>query len=247
MGIQGLIDQVEGTQVSLAQLQGRSFAIDGHCLLHRTAYRFAENFVLKGETRQISSAVAKIVEKILGVSKHTILIFDGDNLPSKAGTNKLRQQARDEAKQKAIRMRNNGDLREYQKYLQQAIGFQKEQVEKIANEIIEQLQRYPNFYCFMAPYEADAQLIKLQREGLADVIVTLDSDLLLYGPQKVLFKFDSYTNSGYLVTFDGIFQKLFVNSNEIVLRKAAILSGCDYVKNLKGVGLIVAQKTVAQQ
>ena len=90
MGIQGLIDQVEGTQVSLAQLQGQSFAIDGHCLLHRVAYRFAENFVLKGETKQISTAVSRIVEKILSVSKHTVLVFDGDNLPSKAGTNKLR-------------------------------------------------------------------------------------------------------------------------------------------------------------
>ena len=117
MGIQGLIDQVEGTQVSLAQLHGQSFAIDGHCLLHKTAYRFAENFVLKGETKQISTAVARIVEKILSVSKHTVLIFDGDNLPSKAGTNKLRQLAREEAKQKAIRARNTGDLREYQKYL----------------------------------------------------------------------------------------------------------------------------------
>lgn len=79
------------------------------------------------------------------------------------------------------------------------------------------------------------------------MIVTLDSDLLLYGPQKVLLRFDAYTSSGYLVTFDGIFQKLFCNSNEISLRKAAILSGCDYVKNLKGVGLIAAQKTVSQQ
>ena len=123
MGIQGLIDQVEGTQVSLAQLQGQSFAIDGHCLLHRTAYRFAENFVLKGETRQISTAVARIVEKILSVSRHTILLFDGDNLPSKAGTNQLRQQTREQAKQKAVQARNRGDLKEYQKYLQQAIGF----------------------------------------------------------------------------------------------------------------------------
>ena len=37
----------------------------------------------------------------------------------------------------------------------------------------------------MAPYEADAQLAYLMKSGLAQAIISEDSDLLVYGCQKV--------------------------------------------------------------
>lgn len=40
----------------------------------------------------------------------------------------------------------------------------------------------------VAPYEADAQLAFMYKQGLIDVVITEDSDLLAYGVQKVLFK-----------------------------------------------------------
>ena len=40
--------------------------------------------------------------------------------------------------------------------------------------------------CIVAPYEADAQLAFLNRKGIADVIITEDSDLLLFGCSKVI-------------------------------------------------------------
>ncbi len=42
----------------------------------------------------------------------------------------------------------------------------------------------------VAPYEADAQLAYLQKEGLVDLVVTEDSDLLVFGCESVLFKLD---------------------------------------------------------
>ena len=39
--------------------------------------------------------------------------------------------------------------------------------------------------CVVAPYEADSQLAYLGRAGLAQVIVTEDSDLVLFGCDKV--------------------------------------------------------------
>ena len=42
----------------------------------------------------------------------------------------------------------------------------------------------------MAPYEADAQLTYLVKEGLADLVITEDSDLLVFGCERVLFKLD---------------------------------------------------------
>lgn len=39
--------------------------------------------------------------------------------------------------------------------------------------------------CIVAPYEADAQLAYLNKAGIAQVIITEDSDLLLFGCEKV--------------------------------------------------------------
>lgn len=43
----------------------------------------------------------------------------------------------------------------------------------------------------VAPYEADAQLAYLEKKGHIDGIITEDSDLLVFGCRKVLFKLDS--------------------------------------------------------
>ena len=40
--------------------------------------------------------------------------------------------------------------------------------------------------CIVAPYEADAQLAFLNLKGIADIIITEDSDLLLFGCEKVV-------------------------------------------------------------
>lgn len=42
----------------------------------------------------------------------------------------------------------------------------------------------------MAPYEADAQLAYLARTGVVDVVITEDSDLVLFGCPKVKLQFD---------------------------------------------------------
>ena len=42
----------------------------------------------------------------------------------------------------------------------------------------------------VAPYEADAQLAYLEKQGIADIVITEDSDLLAFGCKKVFFKMD---------------------------------------------------------
>ena len=37
----------------------------------------------------------------------------------------------------------------------------------------------------MAPYEADAQLTYLQKEGIVDFVITEDSDMLVFGCTRV--------------------------------------------------------------
>jgi len=51
----------------------------------------------------------------------------------------------------------------------------------------------------VAPYEADAQLAYLSRKGLVEAVITEDSDLIVYGCQKIIFKLE---NSGMCRTLD---------------------------------------------
>ena len=51
-----------------------------------------------------------------------------------------------------------------------------------------------NIDCIVAPYEADAQLAHLNLCGIADFVISEDSDLTLFGCQKILFKLDSNGN-----------------------------------------------------
>lgn len=45
---------------------------------------------------------------------------------------------------------------------------------------------FENLDIIVSPYESDAQLAFLVNEGLADVVVTEDSDLIVFGCEKVI-------------------------------------------------------------
>ena len=47
------------------------------------------------------------------------------------------------------------------------------------------LLRGKGIQAIVAPYEADAQLAYLVKEGLADFVITEDSDLLAFGASRV--------------------------------------------------------------
>ena len=42
--------------------------------------------------------------------------------------------------------------------------------------------------CIVAPYESDAQLAYLVQAGYADIVITEDSDLLMFGCKQVHFR-----------------------------------------------------------
>jgi exonuclease 1 len=118
----------------------------------------------------------------------------------------------------------------------------------------------------VAPHEADAQLAYLNQQGIANVIITEDSDLILFGCSqvwfatifstvnlnhsnvKILYKMDINGN-GLLLRADKLHLTLGRPHESpenllIKLRQLCILSGCDYVSSLPGVGLVKAKKFV---
>jgi 5'-3' exonuclease len=51
-----------------------------------------------------------------------------------------------------------------------------------------QVLRARGYDCITAPYEADAQLAFLAREGHIDYVITEDSDLVPFGTPRILYK-----------------------------------------------------------
>ena len=65
--------------------------------------------------------------------------------------------------------------------------------------------RFPSITILTAPYEADAQLAYLSKQGMVDLVITEDSDLLLFGARKIIFKMGA-DYVGQEVKLDDIFK-----------------------------------------
>lgn len=98
----------------------------------------------------------------------------------------------------------------------------------------------------MSIYEADAMLAHLESQGLINLIITEDSDLTVFGCQRVLYKLD-FDGHGVLYTKDLLPNCLQVVSKPFDFEnflKTAILSGCDYLPSIRNVGLARAKIVV---
>ena len=99
----------------------------------------------------------------------------------------------------------------------------------------------------VAPYEADAQLAYLERCGLVDGIITEDSDLLVFGCKNVLFKLDTVSSTVCFISRSDFGSPALADQSLSLLgwtdaqfRWMAMLSGCDYLPSIPGVGLKTA-------
>lgn len=98
--------------------------------------------------------------------------------------------------------------------------------------------------CVVGIYEADAQLAYLNKIGVAEYVISEDSDLILFGCQKILFKLQL---DGTCLLFEANKLHLTLEVSEEKFdfdkfRRICILSGCDYLENLYGIGLAKARK-----
>lgn len=99
----------------------------------------------------------------------------------------------------------------------------------------------------VAPYEADAQLAYLERMDIVDAILTEDSDLLVFGCKNVLFKLDTTAHTVVSISrkdFGAVTTSCsdisLVGWSDAQFRSMAVLSGCDYLPSIPGIGLKTA-------
>ncbi|XP_026700666.1 exonuclease 1 isoform X1 [Athene cunicularia] len=240
MGIQGLLqfikEAAEPTHVK--KYKGQTVAVDAYCWLHKGAYACAEKLA-RGEPTDVYVVFCmKLVDMLLSSGIKPILVFDGCTLPSKKEVEKARREKRQASLLKGKQLLQEGRLSEARECFGRSVNV----THVMAHEVIK-AARARGVDCIVAPYEADAQLAYLNKIGMVQAIITEDSDLLAFGCKKVFLKIDKFGNG---LEIDqarlGNCKQLGNVFTEEKFRYMCILSGCDYLSSIHGIGLAKACK-----
>lgn len=169
------------------------------------------------------------------------IVFDGDYLPSKCLTEIERASKREESRKLGLELQRLGKTSQARLELQKAVDVTPE----MAGQFIEKLKSLGVKY-IVAPYEADAELVYLERKGIIDAILSEDSDLLVFGAKCLLTKLDQYGDCVEInrKDFTACRDISLVGWSDVEFRCMAILSGCDYLTNISGMGLKTAYQLV---
>ncbi|NXC60922.1 EXO1 Exonuclease, partial [Aleadryas rufinucha] len=235
MGIQGLLQFIkEAAEPShVKKYKGLTVAVDTYCWLHKGAYACAEKLARGEPTDLYVVFCMKLVHMLLSFGIKPILVFDGCTLPSKKEVEKSRREKRQANLLKGKQLLQEGRLSEARECFGRSVNI----THAMAHEVIK-AARAQGVDCIVAPYEADAQLAYLNKTGMVQAIITEDSDLLAFGCKKVFLKIDKFGNG---LEIDqarlGNCKQLGNVFTEEKFRYMCILSGCDYLPSIHGIGL----------
>lgn len=181
----------------------------------------------------------KYVRMLLALNIRIIMVFDGRSLVAKAGTNEKRRTDRNEAKKKASEFLRSGLIEEARKEFVKGVDITHEHAVELMKEC-----RKLGVDCITAMYEADSQLSYLEKIGLAEYVISEDSDLILFGCSKIIFKLQL---DGRCLLFESSKLHLCLSCTPDKFsfekfRRLCILSGCDYLDSPVGIGLVKAAK-----
>ncbi|GAU18778.1 hypothetical protein TSUD_80670 [Trifolium subterraneum] len=243
MGIQGLLPLLKSIMVPIhiKDLHGCSVAIDTYSWLHKGALSCSTD-LCKGipTSRHIEYCMHRVnLLRHYGVKP--ILVFDGGLLPMKIEQENKRARSRKDNFERAVEHESNGNSSAAYECYQKAVDISP----LIARELIQVLKQ-ENVQYIVAPYEADAQMTFLAVSRQVDAVITEDSDLIPFGCPRIIFKMDKF---GQGVQFQSsMLQKNkelnFEGFNRQMLLEMCILSGCDYLPSLPGMGLKKAHASI---
>lgn len=237
MGVTGLHQQLKEIQTptKLDRYRGKTLAVDTYGWLHRATVSCAEELCMNLPTRKYITSIIRKVEMLRYFGVEPYMVFDGAHLPTKAETAKERRLRREEAQRKADALVKRGNKKLAWKEFMKAAAV----TCQMAKSIMVELDRM-NVKYIVAPYEADPQMVYLEKIGEVDGILSEDSDLLIFGCTRLITKLNDYGECVEINRNDFIRVKSIASFTPEQLRIVAMLSGCDYTKGIPGVGLKTA-------
>ena len=216
----------------LAEYSGQTAGIDGHVWLHRSIFTNSAASLRGVTTNSHIQYVIKRAHKLRELGITPVFVFDGADIPAKTKTTRWRQRERANALGRAVGLRDTGDHQIYTPYFAKAAGVSHEMV----NSIVKAL-KCEGIRAHVAPYEADAQLAFLAKMGEVDFVISEDSDLVVYGCPRILFKFDPINATGVELNTPLRDAPGFRELSKEAITLACITSGCDYGPEVRGIGI----------
>eukprot|EP00347_Sterkiella_histriomuscorum_P019678 403340704 len=213
--------------------------------LYKGAYSCAYELGLEQQTFGFLSYPIKMLKLVQYYGIKPICVFDGMPLDAKMETEQGRKDSKKTNKDLALRFAREGKVEEAKKHFMRSLQLRSKMIDLLMDVL-----KVLDIEFIKAPYEADAQIAYLVREGIADIAISEDSDLIAFGCPRLLMKLD----------FRGICQVFdaddFIQNNKITdaslkfLQKAnrkqfvsiCIMGGCDYLPSIQKVGLKIAVK-----
>lgn len=241
MGIAGLLPIVASKLVRkhISAYGQQRIGIDGHAWLYQILPSVAEDLFFKVPTKK---HVAMFETKIRALMQHgvvPVVVLDGDGLASKEGTNERRRVRKEKSRREAEHWLAQNNPEKAKVYMRQCISVSREAVYDLTRMLEAAGVEY-----IVSPYESDAQLCYLQRMGYIDCILTEDSDLIAYGSDRILYKFDSsFVYEFNRECLEHAKDRVFMDS----ILDISILSGCDYLESIQGVGVTTAHKLLSRE
>ncbi|MCD7460153.1 hypothetical protein HAX54_042962 [Datura stramonium] len=243
MGIQGLLPLLKSIMfpMNIKDLKGCSVAVDTYSWLHKGALSCSKE-LCKGipTTKHIDYCMHRVnLLRHYGVKP--ILVFDGGPLPMKNEQENKRGRSRKENLSRAIEHETNGNMTAAYECYQKAVDISP----SVAHDLIQVLKR-ENVCYVVAPYEADAQMTFLAISKQVDAVITEDSDLIAFGCPRIIYKMDKF-GQGLEFRYSKLDQNKELNLTGFtkqMLLEMCILSGCDYLQSLPGMGLKKAHALV---
>jgi exonuclease-1 len=230
-------------QAHLSDYDGCTAAIDAYAWLHRGAQACAMELCQGKPTEKFVAFCLKRLELLQKHGIKPLMVFDGTSISAKISENADRKQQRAASLEKAVAAHAKGDSVTARSFFARAVSVTHE----MAHQLIVAL-RARDLPLLVAPFEADAELAFLSRHGLADLIITEDSDALVFGCKRVLYKLDDDGNGLeiQLRNLGACSDLSFVNWSHDMFLDMCLLAGCDYVPSVHGIGIKTAHRLVKE-
>lgn len=254
--------------------------------MHRSVYSISEKFVEATDSGRLDEGCVRVSARyIIARCKELIerfgiravyLVMDGKRIPLKADESHDRDMKRQQNLGEARRLKRSGNRWKAEDKYKTCIRIKDNFTNAVIKEVKRAFSDYGRVHLVHSPHEADSQLTRLVLDGVADAVITEDSDVLVYSAAAhvgfpILFKLDRKTGDCDCINMDWLLslslkeaEKPVTSTNtlEVIFRRLAarqakrrgfgvrlfvqgcILAGCDYRKNIEGIGPTNAFKLV---
>ena len=159
-----------------------------------------------------------------------LYVFDGAKHPMKHATNEQRKLIKAGLERRLSELEDKDEIEK----LQARCVYPREDILKL----VVQWMKEEDILHFSAPFEAEWQLVSLERQGLIDAIVSEDGDCLILGAKTVVTRLNFSTGSCYIYNSNEVWQRECAGrggyQKASVLPEMATFLGNDYIHRLYG-------------